>query len=323
MSTDSLTELDVTPAQALELPGRELNRLLSFFARWQRLEALHTCLDLLIPAYPHLVSLLDLRVRALISQGRGDEAVTVMKKRIEIKTSVSARILLARAHLADQDLEAARQIAAELVERRPDSIAAWGLLADTAIAQGHIQVAQEACQRLHDLNPHSRAYLLKMLALYQASDDWVTASGYAVRLLRTATADDPLPVDYVRTLVHYFQASGEPTRVAELQAELARRYPVERAEIENAIAPGPRGAAPAPAKPRRPAPTPTAARPPRTISLALPACFPASSRRWPASCAARTCWPFCRPAAASRCAINCRPCWPSAAPRSSSRPSSP
>jgi ATP-dependent DNA helicase RecQ len=67
----------------------------------------------------------------------------------------------------------------------------------------------------------------------------VTASGYAVRLLRTADAERPLSVTHLHRLGDYFQASGEGTRVADLEAELARRYAEELAELRAAFAPKP------------------------------------------------------------------------------------
>jgi len=232
-----LTELEMTPQRTVELTGNRRSRLLNFLLRWERIEEAHACLDVLIPANPGLVSLLDLRVRTFLAQGRPDDALTVMQRRIERKTSLTARSLLARVHLARGDVEAAYRIARALVTEREDSAMVWGLLGEVELARGDTDSALSAYRRLNELRPQGRAYLLGMVALYQARDDQVSASGYAVRLLRTANEESLLPVAYLRRLRDYFRASGEETRVADLEAELERRYADELAELRAVLAP--------------------------------------------------------------------------------------
>jgi ATP-dependent DNA helicase RecQ len=231
----ALADLDITIQQVLQLPGKRRSRLLNFLLRWERVGEVHTCLDALIPANPALVSLLDLRVKAFLAQDRADEALSVMKERLRRKTSLTAQVLLAHIHLAQGDAEAARRIARALVEEREDSVTAWALLGEVELARGDKGAALAAYRRLNELSPHSRAYLLGMVDLYRAYDDWVTASGYAVRLLRVTDEDSPLPVPYLRRLRDYFRASGEETRVAEIEAELTHRYAAELAELRSAL----------------------------------------------------------------------------------------
>jgi ATP-dependent DNA helicase RecQ len=233
--TTVLAELGLDSQQILRLVGNQRSRLLNFLLRWEHIDSLHTCLDVLIPANPTLVSLLDLRARAFLAQGQPDKALPVMEERLQHKTSLTARSLLARIHLAGGDVEAAHQIARTLVQEQEDSITAWGLMGEVALAQGDTESTLAAYRRLNELRPQSRAYLLGMVAFYQAIDDLVTASGYAVRLLRTATEDSPLSITHLRLLRAYFRASGEETRAADLEAELARRYADERAELQAAL----------------------------------------------------------------------------------------
>jgi len=242
--TNVLAELGIAPRQTLQLASNDRSRLLNFLLRWEHIDALHACLDTLIPRNPTLVSLLDLRVRAFLAQGRPDDALAMMRERLELKTSLTARTLLARVHLARGDVETAHQIARALIVERDDSVMAWGLLGEVELARGDTQAALKAYRRLGELRPQGRSYLLGMLSLYQALDDWVTASGYAVRLLRTAGEETPLPVTYLRRLRDYFRASGEETRVADLEAELERRYAGELADLRAALFPSP-GARPA------------------------------------------------------------------------------
>ena len=238
--TNVLDELGIAPRQTVGLASNQRSRLLNFLLRWEHVEAAHACLDVLIPRNPALVSLLDLRARAFLAQGRPDDALEVMQERLRLKTSLTARTLLARVHLAQGDVEAAHQIARTLIVERDDSVMAWGLLGEVELARGGTQAALDAYRRLGELRPYGRAYLLGMLSLYQALDDWVTASGYAVRLLRTADEETPLSVTYLRRLRDHFRASGEETRVADLEAELERRYADELAELHAALFPTPR-----------------------------------------------------------------------------------
>ena len=248
--TNVLDELGIAPRHSLQLASNQRSRLLNFLLRWEHVEEVHACLDVLIPANPTLVSLLDLRVRAFLAQDRPDDALEVMQERLQLKTSLTARSLLARVHLARGDVEAAHQIARALVEEHEDSVTVWGLLGEVELARGDTQAALDAYRRLNELRPQGRSYLLGMLSLYQALDDWVTASGYAVRLLRTADEETPLSVTYLRHLRDHFRASDEETRVADLGAELQRCYADELAELRAALFPTIR------ARPAAPTPRP-------------------------------------------------------------------
>lgn len=134
-------------------------------------------------------------------------------------------------------MEAAHQIARALIVEQDDSVMAWGLLGEVELARGDTEAALAAYRRVGELRPYGRAYLLGVVTFYQALDDWVTASGYAVRLQRTADEEMPLSVTYLRRLRDYFRASGEWTRVADLDAELERRYADELAELRAVLSP--------------------------------------------------------------------------------------
>jgi ATP-dependent DNA helicase RecQ len=219
------------------LPGNQRSRLLNFLLRWEWFDALHACLDVLIPCYPRLVSLRDLRAKAFLAQGRPDEALPVMEKRLERRESLSARALLARIHLARGDVASGCQIARALLEEAEERALVWSLLAEVELTAGDEEAALSAYRRLHELYPHSRAYLLGMTTIYRGRGDWVTASGYAVQLLGMSEEAHPLSVVYLRQLRDYFRASGETTRVAEMEAALEQRYVSEMAELREHLSP--------------------------------------------------------------------------------------
>jgi len=230
-----LDEPGLTINQVQRLAGNDRSRLLNFLLRWNHTDLLHTCLDVLIPANPRRVSLLDLRARAFLAQDRPNDALVVMEDRIDRRSSLPAYSRLARIHLARGDVFTAHQIISELLEERESSAVVLRMLGDVELARGNMDAALVAYRRLNVLYPQSRAYLLGMVALYQAQNDWVTASGYAVRLLRSGAGERPLSVVYLHQLRDYFRASGEETRVAELDDKLERRYADELAAVREAL----------------------------------------------------------------------------------------
>ena len=230
-----LSSLGLTPQQTLALNVNERRRLLSFLLRWQAFDDIHACLDVLIPQNPTHVSLLDARARALLAERRPEEALPVMEERLKHRESLPARALLARIHLARECIAGAREIAHALIDERGDSVMAWALLGQIELAVGDTEAAKAAYRRVREIRPHGRAYLRGAFAIYRAEGDLVTASGYAARLLDSAGDGNSLPVSDVRRLRGYFQASGETTRVAELDAELARRRADELAELRGVL----------------------------------------------------------------------------------------
>ncbi len=235
MKTDVLSELGFEPARAGELNSPDRSRLLNFLLRWEHVEALHACLDLLIRNQPGLVSLLDLRARAYLAQNRPDDALAVMQQRLEQKTSYTARSQLLHIYLAQGKHDAVYQAARSLVEEQPAGMMAWELMAEVELARGDLEAALAAWRRVNEINSQSRAYLLGMVAVYQARGDWVSASAYAVRLLRSGVEEGELSIQYLRRLRDYFRASGEETRVADLDSELARRYADELADLKGRL----------------------------------------------------------------------------------------
>jgi ATP-dependent DNA helicase RecQ len=256
-----LDEIGLTMAQARTLSGHDRSRLLNFLLRWECFEELHACLDVLIPRNPKLVSLRDVRARALLAQGRPSEALPVMEERLQRRDSFPAQALLARIHVARGDVARARNIAHAMTEERDESVMAWALLGQIELDAGDREAAKAAYRRVRALRPYGRAYLRGMMAIYQAEGDLVTASGYAVRLLDTAREDYTLAVSDLRRLRDYFRTSGETTREAEMASGMESRYAEKLAELRERISPT--GRRRPGARPEVPVPEP----PPATESL--------------------------------------------------------
>ncbi len=225
-----LPRLGLNPESVGRLGANERSRLLGFLLCWEYFEELHASLDVLMEARPKLLSLQDLRVRACLAEGRPDDALAVMKRRLDQRASVTAQVLLARVQLARGSVIEASRIASDLVQAEPYCARAWALAVDVALARGDLPSARAACRKLAGLKPGSRNYLRCMVSVHRAAEDWVTATSYAVALL-TSDAEVPVSTTDLRMLHEYFQASGDLTRVADIEAELASRYTLELAEL--------------------------------------------------------------------------------------------
>ncbi|MBN1246562.1 MAG: RecQ family ATP-dependent DNA helicase [Anaerolineae bacterium] len=230
-----LTEFGLDPKGTVALDNQTRTRLLNFLLNWRHLSALHACLDANLANRPQLVSLLDLRVRAHVIEERYEEAIELMQQRLDIRWSASAQSLLARVYLEAGDTKSAAEIAQALQSEAPDQAKTWYIAGELALVEGNVQAALAAYQRASEIGAVGRGYLLGMLKAYQAREDWVTASGYAVRLLESVEHLADLPVTYLRTLRAYFVASSEATHVAELDEAIRQRYEAEVQALQDVL----------------------------------------------------------------------------------------
>ncbi len=236
MNCDALTQLGLSPDQTTHITGRQRTRLINFLLRWEQYEAALACLEEMLAITPNLVTLHDARTRALLGLGQPDAALDVMRVRHQIRTSATSRDLEARIHVARGDTETALQIAKDLVSEQPESTTAWRLLGMVQLARNDPAAALAAYHRLADLRPDSRAYLTGMLNLHESQSDNVTASGYAVRLQRSAAEGQSLPATTLRRLRDYYRASGETNRAEDIEAELNALHEIELIELKEALA---------------------------------------------------------------------------------------
>ncbi len=232
MGQDILNQLNLSLNDLPEISGRERTRLLYFLLRWEYIDTLHACLDVLIPKNPTLVSLLDMRARAFLAQEQPGKALPIMQQRLQMRTSMTAQAMEARIYLAKGDAQTAHTLAQKIVAANPDKVTAWSTLGDIQLSMGKIEAAFQSYRHIAEQSPNSRRYILGMVEIYAARADWVTASGYATRLLRIAEEEGPLPISTLQQLRTYFKASEEITRVADIDAELAHRRAEELAEMQ-------------------------------------------------------------------------------------------
>lgn len=230
--------LGLTPESVPELRSNDRSRLLNFLLRWDYTPELHACLDALIPRNRPLVSLLDLRVRAFLAEGRAQDALPVVQERLAISkgTSLTTLGLELEVALAQEDAAAIRGLADAVIETDASSPTAWRLRGEALLACDEPEAALVAYRQLHTLAPTSRTYALGMVELSRRQGDWVTATAYAVGALREAVElEQPLSISQLRTLLAYFQASGDATRAADVESDLAHRYAGELDTLRDAL----------------------------------------------------------------------------------------
>ena len=232
---DMSAELGLAADQVAQLDSNERSRLLNFLLRWEHLPSLYACLESLLAKKPDLVSLRDLQVRALVTEERFPEAVSLMQQRLELRSSSSAQVLMARVHLAAGEIDAACTIAETLGETEPDRPTTSYVAAEVALAKGDAQAALAAYQRVGQVSASRRGHLLGMMRFYQAQEDFVSASGYAVSLLATVETPEDLPISYLRKLREYFVASDEQTHVHEIDEAISARYTHELDQLKESF----------------------------------------------------------------------------------------
>ncbi|MBN1315355.1 MAG: RecQ family ATP-dependent DNA helicase [Anaerolineales bacterium] len=230
-SNDCLSALDISPLDAVSLSTKARSRLLNFLLRWDHYAEVEQCLDVVMPVYPSLVSLMDIRIRAQMGIGETEAALATMAIRQQRKTSVTAKILEARIHLERGDTGKVMEIALALNQEASDKGWSWGLLGEGYFLGGEVDKAEGAYRRQLELSPSSSSPLLGLMDVYTAREDWISASAYAVRAL-TLNPDYPPPVDSLRRLSCLFKQTGDLNHTIEIDEALAQRYRQELVDLK-------------------------------------------------------------------------------------------
>jgi len=114
--------------------------------------------DVAIQAQPKwALDIMKLKANALLDLGRPDEARAVYQKVLKVRDDIVwARLGLARCHQMAGELDAARKVAAEVLELNPRYVMAYDLLARVAETEGKEAEALEALNRSCEVVPSAR-----------------------------------------------------------------------------------------------------------------------------------------------------------------------
>jgi hypothetical protein len=89
----------------------------------------------LLVTHYYQVSVYDELAKAHLGLDEAARALEIMERRHALRTSSTSQALVARIHLARGDVEAAQRISEELLDRNLESVMAWGLCGDVALAR--------------------------------------------------------------------------------------------------------------------------------------------------------------------------------------------
>ena len=256
MSTSLLERIPAAAQDVLSLNFDGSKALVQFLVRWEAYGEAFACLEQLDL---DLVTWQDERARALAGLGRSAEAVAAMQARVAQKDSTTARTLLAeiciQAGLAD---EAWRVIEPQLKDTYGPP---WSRAGDVALLKGDLDAAEQRYLRHQQIAPSSREPAVGLTEVYRRRGDAVTATAYAVRAATVEEGQYAPTVAQLKRLRDFFTAMRDENHLADVQAELIRRFDEDLQLVRGLFAVGGAAAQGAQAAPARRAAAPGRAAP--------------------------------------------------------------
>ncbi|MFB0534539.1 MAG: tetratricopeptide repeat protein, partial [Anaerolineae bacterium] len=228
MSDDALYALGLTPSDVPSLPTKARRKLSAYLLRWGHLDAARRCLRQLLVTHYHQVSVYDELAKAHLGLDDAERALEIMERRHALRTSSTSQALVARIHLVRGDVKAAQRISEELLDDNPESVMAWGLRGDVALANGDWTEAEAAYRRIESLNPTSPAAAFRLARLYQEQSNTDEALNQAQEAV-ARYEDRDAPVDYLRLLETLLRESD---RIEEAEAVAQGLHQREQRELE-------------------------------------------------------------------------------------------
>jgi len=225
MAEPLLTQLGLNASEAADLPKREARNIVAFLLRWR---AWQEALDILsIWGDDGFVTTTDARVRALTGLGKHAEAVAAMRNR-ERLDSLGAQALLAQTLLQAGELAEARTTADKALETGAEYGPLWHWSGAIHLATDNPNAAERAHLRHRELSPGSRLPPIGLALVSLARSDTVAADAYAVTALTLEGPSEQPTIEQLFELREIFRATGNATRLAEIEESLRDRYRAER-----------------------------------------------------------------------------------------------
>jgi ATP-dependent DNA helicase RecQ len=230
MSNDILAALGLTPSDIPSLPTQARRSLAAYLLRWGHFDAARRCLRQLLVTHYHQVSVYDALAKAHLGLDDTERALEIMERRHALRTSSTSRALVARIHLAGGDVEAAQRISEELLDGNPESVMAWGLCGDVALASGDLAGAEAAYRHMESLNPASPSAARRLARFHQQQNNIGQALSRAQEAV-TYYEDRDAPVDYLRLLETLLRESGQTSEAQAIAQRLHQRAQRELDEL--------------------------------------------------------------------------------------------
>lgn len=234
MPESLLSQLDLTAAEAADLPKKEARNLVAYLLRWH---AWQDAFDLLaFWGDDGFVTTIDARVRALSGLARHDEAVELMRARPRGE-SLSAQSLLVQTLLSAGNLAEARTEVNKALELGGDYGPLWHWSGAIYLAAGDLAAAERAHLKHQQLVPGSRQPLLGLARVALARGDSVSAGAYAINALTLEGGSEQPTVEQLYELRELFRTLANTTRLSEVEEALRERLRSERESQREAIEP--------------------------------------------------------------------------------------
>ncbi|HNB54782.1 MAG TPA: RecQ family ATP-dependent DNA helicase, partial [Anaerolineales bacterium] len=191
------------------------------------------------------------QITALAGLGRYAEAIEIAASRLTQKDSNTARLNLANLYLESGEPETAAAHLHAIVSADPTFYRVHLTFGRIALQQGRLDKAEAALLEYQKQYQFTRSHLPCLAQIALARGDRLTAAAYAVRAITVGEGEGPVAIDLLREVRTLFIELDDDRRVAEINAQLARRAEAEREEILAAIAED-RGEKPRPERARTP-----------------------------------------------------------------------
>jgi len=233
MANSLLELLDITAKDTSRLSSNPRKKLFNFLVRWEGFEEVLACLDE-IPI-GRLVSLQDLRARALMGLGLLGDAYAQMDTRLAKKSSPTAQILQGHCLLEMEDVAGALKLATELTQVENPIGGAWTFLGDVYLKLGDLDKAETAFMAHQKVAPNSRQPLIGLMQIAQLRGDSVTATAYSVRAYTVNEGENPVAISMLQTLLEFFLESEDANHSRDAGEQLKNRFAKELADTKEIL----------------------------------------------------------------------------------------
>ena len=231
-----LAQLEIAPADVPGLPAKARNALIGYLLRWEHFDTARKCLQDLVAARGHLVSLHDSLARTYLALGDAGRALETVQRRQAIKTSSISRALEARVRLAAGDQRGAQAIADQMATEHPYRLLTWSLQADVRLALGDLDGAEAAWQRREALKPGAPENALGLARVWQARGEDDRALLWARTALSRVRRDEKQPgAELLRLLETLYRATNQDAQAEATAATLRERQQQELGDLRRIL----------------------------------------------------------------------------------------
>ncbi|MGL4651808.1 MAG: RecQ family ATP-dependent DNA helicase [Caldilineaceae bacterium] len=217
MAVSILAELGVSAGDVFALGKSEARSVINLLLSWEAWDDALAVLEQF--GDDGFVTTMDARARAMVGQGRPDDAVSVLRERINKRESSMATVHLARALIAAGSPEEAASILEPLTDPKLSYWWAFAVLADAYMAMQDFGRVEQFAHQYREASPNSRYPDLIQAQAALLRGDRIGASAYATRAASQEGDLEPT-AEQLRTLRRLFASIPDEVRLADTEERL-------------------------------------------------------------------------------------------------------